>query len=88
MTCDTVVAVSHGFESARFRRTGPLIHDYVSGDGGMVSLLERAGEAGAEIVTHGPGPHQGLTDLLEPIDRLSASLPEGISLKKEGVCDN
>ena len=87
VTCDPIIAIYHRFEVEKLSCFANLIHDYVSGDVGVVSLFQIEEEKASKVVAHGLGHNRGLRHHVEPVDIMYEGLLKHTALRKNGFCN-
>ncbi len=86
ITLDPVIAIYCFFNGTTFRRTPYLIHDYVAGKTGIVSLFQMDYQQSSKVVAHGLGHNRGLRHHMKPIDLMYSQLLNSPVLQVEGFC--
>ncbi len=86
ITADPIVAAYHFFDKADFKRALYLVHDYVNGKVGVVSLFRVKEETSSRLVAHGLGHNRGLRHHVEPIDLMYSKLLSSPTLQVDGFC--
>jgi len=89
MTKDPVIAVYQFFDRTKFKKSVYMIHDYMDGRIGFVSLfgLESLGYGDlSKLVAHALGHKEGLSHHLEPIDLMYMELVSGYQSIKQAFC--
>jgi predicted Zn-dependent protease len=87
ITADPVVALYHYFDNTNFKRALYLVHDYVNGKVGVVSLFQVKEESSGKLVAHGLGHNRGLRHHVEPIDLMYSALLSSSPLQVDGFCE-
>ncbi len=86
VTSNPVIAMYYRLEADTFMRVVNLVHDYVTGDVGIISLFEMEDNIAAKVAAHGLGHNRGLKHHLEPVDLMFEGLLHGKPIRIDGFC--
>ena len=86
LTLDPIVGISYFLHERTFRRTAYLVHDYMNGRFGVVSLFSIDDETSSKVVAHGLGHSKGLHHHEKPADLMHPELLRLSTLQVNGFC--